>query len=201
MTIGANISCSPLVSVAAVTGGYPFRGPVPEIPGGPLRVVQMKDLAANAGVDWPGTVSTELPGKRPPDLLRAGDVLVLVRGARNPAVYLGDVPCAAVSSLHFFLLRLAAESKLLAEFLAWQINQEPAQRYLAQNAAGTDQRSIRRAVLEALPVVVPPLPTQQTMLELARAARREHDVLTGLIDTRQRELQAVARSMLEAPQP
>ena len=201
MSFVAYIPCLPLRSVAAVIGGYPFRGPVPEVPGGPIRVVQMKDLVANGGIDWAGTVSTTLPGKRPPDLLCPGDVLVLVRGARNPAVYLGDVPGPAVSSLHFFLLRLMAESNLLAEFLAWQINQEPAQRYLEQNVEGTDQRSIRRAVLEALPIVVPPLPKQQSILKLARAAQREREMLTSMIDTRQRELQAVARHMLELPHP
>jgi hypothetical protein len=201
MSLVAHNPDPPLGSAAEVIGGYPFRGPVPEVPGGSIRVVQMKDLQAGGVVDWGGMVRTEIPGKRAPDLLRAGDVLVLVRGARNPAVFLGDVPVPAVSSLHFFLVRPRAASNLLAEFLAWQINQDPAQRYLEQNAEGTDQRSIRRAVLEALPVVVPPRSTQQSVLELARAAQRERQVLTALIDTRQREMQAVARRILEQPHP
>lgn len=199
MSLDADVFDLPLGLAAEVIGGYPFRGPVPEVPGGSIRVVQMKDLQASGTVDWAGTVRTDLPGKRTPDLLRAGDVLVLVRGARNPAVFLGDVPGPAVCALHFFLVRPRDGSNLLAEFLSWQLNQEAAQRYLAQNAEGTDQRSIRRAVLEALPVVVPPLTTQQSMLELARAAQREREVLAALIDSRQRELQAVARRILEKP--
>ena len=201
MSLVANTSKAALGSVATVIGGYPFRGPVPKVPSGATRVVQMKDLLASGEIDWAGTVRTELPGKRAPDFLRAGDVLVLVRGARNPAAFLKEVPAQVVSSLHFFLVRPRGGCNLLPEFLAWQINQAPAQRYLEQNAEGTDQRSIRRAVLEALPFVVPPLATQELSVKLANAARREREALTALIECRQRELQAVARRILEPVRP
>lgn len=186
----------PLSSAAVVIGGYPFRGQVPESESGAIRVVQMKDIGASGDIDWAGTIRTNLPGKRSPDFLQAGDVLVLVRGRHNPAVFLNTVPHAAVSSLHFFLVRPNKASSLLPEFLAWQINQEPAQRYLQQNAEGSDQRSIRRAVLEGLPIVLPALPTQQVILNLARAARRERQLLNAFINARERELQAVARHFL-----
>src|SRR5450830_1197160 len=94
----------------------------------------------------------------------------------------------------FFLIRLA-NSKLLPEFLAWQINRAPAQRYLASNAEGSDQLSIRRGVLEGMPVAVPPLEQQHAIIALANDAIAEKRHFEALIHNRQRQQDAIARRL------
>lgn len=179
-----------------VQAGHQFRGSVPAIATGSVLAVQMRDLTPEGAVSWNRAVRTELSeGRATPSWLQAGDVLFVARGDRNVAVCLDKVPSAAVCSQHFFLLRVT-RPELLPEFLAWQINRAPAQRYLANNAEGTDQRSIRRTVLEALPIAVPTLARQQCVVDLAAAAAREKQAFDHLVRNRQQQLDALAFDLL-----
>ena len=94
------------------------------------------------------------------------------------------------------MIRVTRLAHLLPEFLAWQLNQAPAQRYFAQSAEGSRQLSIRRAVLEAVPLRVPPLSQQQAVVALQRTADAERRVLQTLIDHRAAELAAIAERLL-----
>lgn len=180
-----------LTALAEVQAGHPFRGSVPEDLDGNAFAVQMRDVSPEGGVAWDGLVRTSLDGRKSPVWLKPGDVIFVARGMRNYALCLEEVPSLAVCSQYFFLLRVKSTG-LLPEFLAWQINRSPAQRYLAKNAEGTDQLSIRRGVLEALPIVVPPLVQQQRIVALAQDASRERQVLETLIRNREMQLEALA---------
>ena len=151
----------------------------------------MRDVSPDGRVAWEGLVKTSLDGRKSPVWLRPGDILFVARGARNYALSLEDVPVTAVCSQYFFLLRVKSTG-LLPEFLAWQINRVPAQRYLTKNAEGTDQLSIRRGVLEALPIAVPPLEQQHRIVALAKDAGRERQILETLIQNREQQLDALA---------
>lgn len=183
-----------LARLADVQAGHPFRGSVPEDPEGNAFAVQMRDVSPDGGVAWDGLVRTSLDGRKSPVWLQPGDVIFVARGARNYGLSLEEVPVKAVCSQYFFLIRVKSTG-LLPEFLAWQINRSPAQRYLAKNAEGTDQLSIRRGVLEALPIAVPPLEQQQRIVALARDALRERQVLENLIQNREQQLDALAADL------
>lgn len=187
-----------LKALVDVQAGHPFRGSVPEDPNGNAHALQMRDVSVAGVVSWANLTRTSLERHKNVVWLQAGDVVFVARGMRNYALCLEDVPLPAVCSQYFFLLRVKSAG-LLPEFLAWQINRAPAQRYLAKNAEGSDQLSIRRGVLEALPLVVPPLEQQSRIVALARAAGRERQVLEALIDNRERQLDALAFE-LHAPQ-
>ena len=153
----------PLRDLAEVRAGHPFRGSVPVVNDGNAQVIQMRDVAPDGAVAWPALVRTRVAAHRSarlPDWLQDGDVLFAARGGRNYAVCLAQVPAATVCAQYFFVLRLKTDL-LLPEFLAWTINRAPCQRYLTRLAEGSDQLSIRRPVLEDLPVAVPDLARQR----------------------------------------
>lgn len=177
--------------VADVLPGHPFRGSIAEIPDGNARALQMRDIGSDGQVNWNGMVQTQLESRREPDWLQAGDIVFAARGQKNYAVCLSEVPFSAVCSQYFFLLRCRGEA-LLPDFLAWQINSLPCQRYFASSAEGTDQLSIRRPVLEALSIAVPSLADQLRIVELERCAKAERSALENLIQNRQRQLDALA---------
>lgn len=181
---------------ADVRAGHPFRGSVPEAKAGAMLAIQMRDVGPARGVEWAGVVRTDREGRKEPDWLQPGDILFVARGTRNFAVCVEEVPAPAVCSQYFFLVRVRDPATLLPQFLAWQINQLPAQRYLGKNAEGTDQLSIRRGVLEALPVAVPPMERQHRLMALANAARHERDLLENLILNREQQLQALVLKLL-----
>lgn len=190
-----NYRLSDLVELRA---GHPFRGSVPEAADGNAYALQMRDVSPEAGVAWGGLVRTELDTRKIPDWLQRGDVIFVARGMRNYALCIDKVPLPTVCSQYFFLLRLKSSPLmpvLLPEFLAWQINRAPAQRYLTKNAEGSDQLSIRRGVLEDLPLVVPPIEQQHRIVALANDARRERQLLEQLILNGEKQLDALAYEM------
>jgi hypothetical protein len=191
----------PLGSVANLKSGHPFRGSIEESADGKALAVQMKDVDPEHGVNWAGVTRTSLAGRKHPDWLNADDVLFVSKGARFYAVCIGEPPSPAVCSPHFFLLQVAPHAPLLPAFLAWQINQAPFQRQLQQAAEGSSQLSIRRPVLEALTLSVPPPPDQQRIVALAALARLERRTLNQLIYNRERQLRSLAEGLAQSAQP
>lgn len=186
-----------LGSLAEVKSGHPFRGSVPLSGDGNAFVLQMRDLTDDGDVRWDALVRTQLDERKEIQWLRQGDIVFVARGARNHAVCLQEVPKPVVCSQYFFVLRPTSPD-LLPEFLAWQINRAPTQRFLATNAEGSDQLSIRRGVLEAMPIAVPPLQKQHLIVALAEAAKHEKQQLEFLIRNRQQQLDALAFALAGA---
>lgn len=180
-----------LRNLVEVKAGHPFRGSVPPSEDGNAFVLQMRDLTDDGDVRWNALVRTQLDERKEIQWLRQGDIVFVARGARNYAVCLPEVPKPVVCSQYFFVLRPSSPN-LLPEFLAWQINRAPAQRFLAANAEGSDQLSIRRGVLESLPIAIPPVEKQHLIVALADAAKHEKQQLESLIRNRQQQLDALA---------
>jgi len=189
-----------LKQIATINAGYPFRGKIPEVPGSAMVAVQMKDVSLTEGIRWSDCLETELTGKREPDYLTAGDILVAARGSHNYAVQvdlaLATIGKQAVAAPHFFVISLK-KADILPEFLVWLLNQTPAQRYFEQNAEGTLTKSIRRSVLEDAPVVVPPLAKQRVIISMAATLREEHKLIQKLISNGERMMSAIAKGLFE----
>ncbi len=185
-------SCQPLGAVASIAAGYPLRAAVDDLECGRVAIIQMRNVDPESGVDWNAVQRILLPSKRPPVLLAAGDILFTTRGTRNFALALDGVEGDAVCSPHFFVIRVRDADQVEPQFLAWQINQRPAQEYLQREATGSHILNIRREVIEGLQIAVPPLGTQRMIVALANAARAERAALTRLIDTRSQQLEAIA---------
>ncbi|MEO6320334.1 MAG: restriction endonuclease subunit S [Polaromonas sp.] len=186
---------SEMGALVSIQAGFPFRGAIDVLASGSVLVVQMKDVAAERGIDWSGVIRTELTGRKAHDWLQPGDVLFVSRGTRFYAVCVDQSPGPAVCGPHFFHLRLKPCASVLPAFLAWQINQPPFQRQLWQAAEGSSQLSIRRPVLEALSLSVPSLQNQRRIVALAELARQERQALHQLIRNRELQLEALAENL------
>lgn len=191
-----------LSAIATVNAGYPFRGKIPELIGSASVVVQMKDVSLTEGICWTDCLETELTGKRAPDYLITGDILVASRGSHNYAVLVDQALSftgkKAVAAPHFFLVRLKREALtkgILPEFMVWLLNQSTAQRHFEQNAEGTLTKSIRRRVLEEVPVVVPPLEKQRTIVTMANTLGEEKRLIQKLINNGESMMSAIASDL------
>lgn len=167
--------------IADVRTGYQFRHRLEPDPAGAHLVVQVKDIdVAHAhrldpAALWP----VKLPREPGSDLLRQGDVLYLAKGRRNYATPVGRLPGSAVAAGYFFVLRVRHEA-VRPDFLAWYINQPPAQKYLADFFRGTGIPFIRREDFAALEVPLPPLDVQERIVALHALALRESELLSQL---------------------
>lgn len=190
-----------LKQIATINAGYPFRGKIPEATDSSVIVAQMKDVSLTEGIYWSGCITTELTGKREPDYLTAGDILVAARGSHNYVVQVDQALVStgkqAVAAPHFFVVSLKKKD-ILPEFMVWLLNQAPAQRYFEQNAEGTLTKSIRRSVLEDAPVVVPPLEKQRAIIAMSNTLAEEQRLIQTLINNGERMMGAIANDLYQA---
>ncbi|ESQ79288.1 restriction endonuclease subunit S [Asticcacaulis sp. YBE204] len=169
-----------------------MRGAIDDLPAGEVALIQMRDISAESGVDWPGAIKVVPPGKRLPDFLQLGDVVFTTRGVRNVAAVVDDVPGPGICAPNLFVIRLAKGAPCLPGYLAWYMNQRPAQSYLQRSATGSSILNIRREVVEMLAVPIPRLQEQEAIIELSNAARVERRLLHNLIKNRDQQLEALA---------
>src|SRR5690625_6257947 len=99
--------------LAKIIAGYPYRGKILEVPGSAVVAVQMKDVSLTEGIRWSGCLETELTGKREPDYLTTGDILVAARGSHNYAVQVdrSEEHTSELQSRGHLVCRLLLEKK------------------------------------------------------------------------------------------
>lgn len=187
-----------LNKLVKIEAGYPFRGSLKEAADSDACVVQLKNTNPRDGVDWSGCISVKLPGKRQPTWLANGDILLPARGMAPSAVLIENLPphweSRVVASPHFFVLRVHSD-QVLPEFLAWYINQSPAQRYLLQNRQGGMTGNLRRKTLETLWIQLPPLAKQRSITKLAQTLHREQQVMEQLLQTHEKIFTAIVQKL------
>ncbi len=181
--------------IATLFAGHPFRGKIPEKLGSGIRVVQMKNISANNAIDWNGVIEMELSGKKQPDWLIKGDVLFAARGARNYAVLMDQDKEHVVSSPHFYIIRVKAQT-ILPEFLVWQLNQKPLQNYFDRSAEGTLTKSVRHSVLENAEIHIPPTEKQTQILGLHKTLLQEKQLYAQLIENADKIMNSIASKMM-----
>lgn len=179
-----------LVEVASISAGYPFRGKIEKLPDGEFAVIQMRNASPETGIDWDALTRVELPRVSEKALLQPGDIILSTRGGRNYAYCIGHKRGQLVCSPHFFVIRLMRDD-VLPEFLAWQMNQAPAQNYFAIGAQGSHISNLKRAVVERLPIKLPSYERQTSIVEMANAMRAEREVFQQLVQNRTNEMNAI----------
>ncbi|RFF38687.1 restriction endonuclease subunit S [Xanthomonas nasturtii] len=185
-----------LSELADTRMGYPFRGAIPEVADGSVRVIQTRDVTRTGLCAYNTLVATEVEGRKEPDWLQDQDIVFIARGAHTFAALAQAPPPRTLCSPHIYVIRVKAPHRLLPAFLAWQLNQAPAQRYLRQSAEGSNQLSIRRAVLDSTLIRLPPLQVQRAAIAIDQAAQAERATLHALIDNRTTELAIFAERLL-----
>ena len=193
------VSVMKLKQIASINAGYPFRGKIPEVAASGVVAVQMKNITAQNEIHWASCIHTKLSGKREPNYLQAGDILVAARGNHYYAVLIHEemfqARIQAVAAPHFFVIRLRSDN-VLPGYLTWFLNQRPCQSYLEQNAEGTLTKSIRRSVLEDVTIAVPELSKQRTLIDLANTLGQEKKIVEQLLRNNERLMNTIAGDLL-----
>lgn len=178
-----------LGDIAKLSAGYPFRGKIPELKDSGVFCIQMKDIPSYGELNWTNLTEVRLTGKRPPNLLTKGDIIFNARGNINKAYHLDNKPMNdTVCAPYFFILRIkpAYIGVVFSGFIAWQINQQPAQNYFSREAEGSVTKSIRRTVLEKMPIVIPDIQQQKTIIALEQSLTKEKLTYQKLLDNSQK---------------
>ncbi|HEU0176983.1 MAG TPA: restriction endonuclease subunit S [Blastocatellia bacterium] len=171
-----------IVDVATIRSGYLFRESIKPDASGRYRVVQVGDVAPDAGFLDSSLIRVSLPDVKRGQILEKGDVLFISRGPRKQALAITWPIENAIATSQFFVLR--PDEKVLPEFLAWYINQRPAQRYIDEHSTGTSASLINLEAMKGLPVEVPPVETQARITKIHQLSMREKELMEAIKNKR-----------------
>lgn len=162
-----------LSQVCSIQTGYTARGRLDAAGHGNVLAIQLRDVAPNGSITANNLTRIHLDPLPEKYLVRAGDVVFRSRGERTTAAVIDAAfSGAALAVLPLMILR--PDPRVLSgAYLAWAINQEPAQRHFGENAQGTSLRMVSRSSLEDLEIAVPSIQAQQRILRLDALAERE----------------------------
>ena len=189
-----------LYDIADIHSGHPFRGSIEPNKNGGVHVVQVRDTKTTGEIIQSDIIKTTLTSKKQPDWLKMGDILFVAKGAKHYSALVEALPKQTVCSPHFFLVRIKPAFKELVtpEFICWQLNQLPAQRYFQTTAEGSLYLSVRRQILEHVPITMLPIEKQKQLTSMHHCAVKEQKILQQLIENRQQQLDAIAHKALTA---
>jgi len=160
-----------LKNISEIRAGYSFRGRIEPKSGGRYSVVQIKDLDVGSLFQPGELLRTDLSDVNSNHMLHRGDVLFVARGERKRAVVIDDIAPNTVFGSQFFGCR--SKSGIDPTYLAWFINQKPAQRYFEEHSRGSNVQIIPKEALGRLVVTVPPLAIQQRIAQVYRLSQLE----------------------------
>ncbi|WP_372501000.1 hypothetical protein P7L66_03015 (plasmid) [Tistrella mobilis] len=173
-----------LADACTIHSGYTARARLePAVTGGVLAL-QLRDISPDGVIEPARLARVQLEGVAARYFVQAGDVVFRSRGERNTASLLDDrLTEPALAVLPLMVLR-PRRKLVMPGYLAWIVNQAPAQRQFDLAARGSNLRMIPRAALDDLEIDVPDLPTQARIVALDALAGRERQLSLRAAETR-----------------
>lgn len=171
-----------LKDVASIQTGYPFRSRVEYDPEGQFRVIQPGDIISASYVDEAGlTLVSDIRPKKH-HMVRQDEVLFNGRG-ENPYALLVNLRERAIASALFFIIRPDREG-VLPGYLAWYLNQSPAQAYFNRFMVGSAMKTVKKKHLDDLPIPIPPLAQQRLIAKIDDLVKKEEELVKAIQEKR-----------------
>jgi restriction endonuclease S subunit len=186
-----------LSEVAKISSGFLFRGEKKfSGEGSCFPVIQANDISDENAIQWDLLKESVIDMRKTECVVQEGDVLVRSKGQPHAAILVDHPSRDAVVGSQFFILRVNG-NKVLPEYLAWYLNQKPAQGYLNQLSAGTNIKHINKKTLSALEIQIPDLTIQKKIVQVYNLGQKEKGLLAQIQDRREKLLQAQLLSVIE----
>lgn len=182
-----------LSSLATIRSGHPFREKVEHDGAGDVRVLQIRELRLS-----PALKAADLPlVKRPKgrtNLLEPDDIVIPARGEHHQAVSF-TLPEPTLASSQLLTLRVTSNT-VLPSYLCWALNQPGPQHTLHNESRGSNMPLLTRKSLGAVRVTVPPLATQQKIIDLHQLWEQEKQLTQQLLSNRENMLKGMFQQLL-----
>lgn len=180
-----------LADACTIHTGYTARGRLEATTAGGVLAIQLRDISSDGLVDPERLTRVQLEDLADRYFVRAGDVVFRSRGERNTASALDErLREPALAVLPLMVLR-PNRNVVTPAYLAWAINQPPAQRHFDIAARGTNIRMIPRSSLDDLELDVPDIETQERIVAVDALAEREQELTQLAGETRRKMISLI----------
>jgi len=163
-----------LAHIASIRTGYTFRAKIEGDLLGEITVLQPKDIIninKNSITDAVKVKRSEI-NSLDNHLLKKGDILIANKGLRFSIFLYTGMPDNCIASSSFFVIE-TDQRQIFPEYLSWYLDQEPSKNYLLSKVAGSIIPSINKSAIQQLPIRIPPLKTQQYIIEILKLSSEE----------------------------
>lgn len=178
-----------LGEIARLRVGFQFRSEAPYSPFGKHQLIQLRDSKDILPFEDYETHRIDCDEIKKEDLLSVGDVLLRAKGKNHFAVCVTSTIENLVAGAACLVIRPNQE-KVLPSFLAWYLNQPPAQVFLNKISAGTSIPVVNKKALLDLEISLPPLNVQKAIGELYQLQLAEEELTQKLTRSKKEFLNA-----------
>lgn len=167
---------------AEVLPGFALKARAEHEPEGAYQVVMAKHLSDCMPYRYLDEHELRMTPAGSPENYRVqkGDVLFISRGVRNCAAVIESVPEKTIASATFYILR--THPVIDPAYLAWCLNQSPAQAQIGQIRTGAGTPIVQRNVLGDIQIPVPSVKEQQRIVALGALMAAELDIRKKLLE-------------------
>ena len=176
----------PLKFAAEILVGYQCRSRIEHDPAGTHKLVLGRDFLSKDCLHTDSLLTFNPDHVPEPYTVRPGDILFQARGSRHFAYCIAKPPSHTLASSSFYILRPHSHN-LSPHYLAWWINQPPAQHYLHVESQIANMPFVSKAVLSRLEIRIPDVRTQEAIHRVNDLMQKEL-VLRRQIEVRRTQL-------------
>jgi len=189
-----------LSAISSIQTGLTLRGRLEPVERGGVPVVQMGDVSLR-GIDPSNLTRMASDGIADRYFARSGDVLFRPRGDQTVAAAIPENLNEPLLILLPLIILRPNKDIITPKFLAWIVNQAPAQRYFDECARGTNMRMIPKSSLENIDLDIPDISTQNRIVEIASLSDRESALLNVLAEKKQKFVNFALLERVRKTQP
>jgi len=179
-----------LGDILEIQVGYQSREGIFTDPYGSHSLIQARDFDKMRQIQWSNLIRFTPSGNTSKSELRLMDVLFLAKGQENFAYLVNTNVTNILAANTFYILRVNPE-RIQSVFLAWWLNQTPAQEYIKLNRSGSSLPFISVSALSRLEVPVPEIEMQRKIGELEMLRKKEADLLDLYLTKKSALIEAV----------
>ncbi len=177
-----------LGQLAKIRSGVTVRERIIESPEGKNHLLQFRDINKET---YRITGATRMDGTHyhKKHILQVGDILFTAKGAHNNAILCRAEDLAALSNplaASIFTVIRPLPSLLLSEYLAWYINSPVGQQALERFKGGSVISSVSSRDLRQLPIPLPDLERQSSIVQLVELLEHEEALHLQIINEKKR---------------
>lgn len=165
--------------IAGIKSGYLFKEGLKSDKKGNVRVVQLRDVNDRGILNAHDLQHISLDKIDSGNFLAIGDVLLKAKTNNPVSVVVKEQLLNTIATAHYFIISVK-KPDVLPGYLAWYLNQRPAQIYFDRNAGGTRIQVINKQLLSELEVVVPDLKIQEKIAKIYELHQREQDIVDAI---------------------
>jgi restriction endonuclease S subunit len=179
-----------LKEISNIVPGHQFRTKIFPEDKGNYSVILMRNINNDNTINYKDLLKTNIEKIKPEQNISKNDILFRAKGNNNYASYIDKELENTTTNTHFFIIRNHSE-KILPEYLAWYINQKPAQIYFLKHSPGTVIPIVTNKNLGNLNITIPDISIQKKIIQIHKLSVKEQNLSKQIIYKKKRLVEAL----------